>query len=406
MMIQLAWRNLWRRPVRTALSLSSMALASALLVFMLSFQLGVYDTMKVNTLKLFDGFAQIQPSGYADDPDIRKTISSPIALADQAMSLPGVNAASPRVSSYVILANGDLGYGAAIVGVDPDHEQKVSTIAATVRTGRYLQTRDTDAIVMGAALARDLKLALGDRVTLLGSALDGTVAAGNLKLVGIFQTGIADLDRQLAEIPLNRFQESFAMPGLANVIVLAGQNLSSVDDALPKLAELTRAKGLVVKDWGALQPAMKQAIHLDFSTSMLWYASLVIVVVFIVLNTLLMSVLERTREFGMLVAIGMRSGLVARMLWLELFFLALLGNILGLLVGGGLSLWLGQRGIAISAMEGLLAQWGLPDKLFPTFSLTSALVGPAVLLLSVALGGLFPMARIERLKPVSAMRGP
>ncbi len=404
MLIGMAWRNLWRQPTRTALSLLTMALAAALLVFMLSFQLGVYDTMKANTLRIFDGFAQIQPPGYADDPDIRKTIPAPDKLAAEAIKVPGVTAAAPRATSYVILANGDLSYGAAIEGVDPAREQTVSTLAATVHRGRYLRPGDSDAIVLGDALARNLKLSLGDHVTLLGSAVDGTVAADSLTVVGIFHSGIGDLDRQIAEMPLARFQETFALGDAANVIALAGPSLSAVNAALPALRRLASANGLSVEDWGVLQPALKQAITLDFSTSMLWYVSLVVVVVFIILNTLLMSVLERTREFGMLLAIGMRSGLVGRMLWLELILLAVLGNAIGILIGAGAALWFEHAGIVFGGMEGLMAQWGLPGRLYPTLSILSATIGPAVIILSVAIAGLFPVRRISRLEPVAAMR--
>jgi putative ABC transport system permease protein len=403
MLFATAWRNLWRQPMRTGLSLVTMALAAALLVFMLSFQLGVYATMKANALRIFDGFAQIQPPGYSDDPDIRKVIDAPAAIADRATTVAGVTAAAPRATSYVILANGELSYGAAVEGIDPAREQAVSTLANTIHEGRYLSAGDSDAIVLGDALARNLKLNLGDHVTLLGSALDGTVAADSLTLAGIFHTGMGDIDRQIAEMPLARFQDTFAMGDKANVIALAGPNLSAVNAALPALARAVTPDGLVVKGWGALEPALKQAITLDFSSSMLWYVSLVVVVVFIILNTLLMSVLERTREFGMLLAIGMRAGLIGRMLWIELVLLAVIGNALGILIGGGAAAWFAHAGIAFGAIEGLMAQWGLPGRLYPTLSLTSAFVGPAVIIVSVAVAGLIPFRRIRRLEPVAAM---
>jgi putative ABC transport system permease protein len=233
--------------------------------------------------------------------------------------------------------------------------------------------------------------------------MDGTVAADSLRLVGIFHTGMGDIDRQIAEMPLARFQDTFAMGDAANVIALAGPSLSAVNAALPALTSMVTSDGFVVKGWGALEPALKQAITLDFSTSMLWYVSLVVVVVFIILNTLLMSVLERTREFGMLLAIGMRAGLIGRMLWIELVLLAVVGNALGILLGGGVALWFAHQGIAFGAIEGLMAQWGLPGRLYPTLSLVSAFAGPAVIVASVAAAGLIPFRRIRRLEPVAAM---
>jgi ABC-type lipoprotein release transport system permease subunit len=404
MLIALAWRNLWRRPSRTILSLTGMAFAAMLLVFMLSFQLGVYAEMKANALRLFDGYAQIQPKGYADDPDPRRVIDAPDKLAAEAESLPGITAAAPRASGFVILANGDQSYGGELVGIDPAREAQVTTLAHTVRQGRALRPGDGNAIVMGDALARNLKLQLGDRVTILGAAADGSVAADSLVLTGLFHSGIENLDRQVAMMPLSRFQDTFAMPGQANIIALAGPSLPQVNADLPALARLASARRLVVRNWGQLEPGLKQGIDLDFSIGMLWYASGVFVVVFIILNTLLMSVLERTHEFGMLMAIGMRANLIGRMMWIELILLALIGNAIGIVLGGAAALYFQVHGMAFGSLEGLLAQWGLPGRLYPALSWASALGGPGVILISVVLAGFVPFRRIRRLEPIEAMR--
>src|ERR1700731_892390 len=125
MLMSLAWRNLFRRPQRTILSLLSIAIVCALLVFMLSFQLGVYATMKENTLRIFDGFVQFQASGYADDPGLERSIGAPSALVHEAEDLPGVTVAAPRINGFAILANGERSYGAAVIGVDAAREARL-----------------------------------------------------------------------------------------------------------------------------------------------------------------------------------------------------------------------------------------------------------------------------------------
>lgn len=403
MLVSLAWRNLWRQPLRTGLSLLSMAIAATLLVFMLSLQFGVYASMEANALRLIDGFAQLQPIGYAADPKLDRTIPAPGPLAGAVAQVSGITAAAPRASTYVILANGEASLGAALAGVDPQQEVQVSTLASTVRRGRYLEPGDDAAIVMGDTLAKNLGLRLGQAATVLGSTTDGAVAADRLRLVGLFHSGIGELDRGFAQMPLKRFQSAFAMGDSANVITVSGASLEAVNDAMGPLRRIATSRGLTVLDWGQLQPDLKQAITLDFSTAMLWYISLVIVVVFIVLNALLMAVLERTREFGMLLAIGMQPRLIGRMLWLELVFLALLGNLAGVVIGGGATWWLHTRGIDLGGLQGLLAQWGLPGRLYPTLSPVSALAGPLVVIASVALAGVYPYGRIRHLQPVAAM---
>jgi putative ABC transport system permease protein len=403
MLLSLAWRNLWRQKTRTILSMLSMGFASALLVFMLSLQLGTYATMKNNVLRVFDGFAQIQPQGYADDPEITKTIPDASTLIAGLEQIDGVSAASARGSSFAILANGDTSYGAAIIGVDPKTEPQVSTLGASITQGRYLSAADSDAIVMGDALARNLGVKLGQRVTLLGSAADRSIAADSLKLVGLFHSGIGQLDRQIAQMPLARFQDTFAMPGGANIIALVGPNLSAVNHALPDLRALAQDKNLVVRSWGDLQPGLQQAITLDISSASTIYVSLVVVVVFIILNTLLMSVLERTREFGVLLAIGMKPGPLGRMMWIELILLAVLGSVAGIVVGGSVAFWFQLHGIPLASLEGVMAQFGLPGAIYPALSPLSVLVGPSAIVLGVAVGGIVPYLRIRRLEPVAAM---
>ncbi len=403
MLVSLAWRNLWRQKVRTLLTLLSMVLASMILVFMLSFQFGVYDTMKGNALRLLDGFAQIQPEGYADDPDIEKVITDPDALIKSVEALNGVTAAAPRATGYVILANGDRSYGAAVIGVDPARETQVSSLSGTVHEGRYLAPGDTDAVVVGKLLARNLKLSLGDKLTLIGSGRDGSVAADSLSVVGMFDTGMSEIDRQIIEMPINRFDDTFAMGGAVNYISLIGPTLSATNAALPELDRLAAKDGYVVRSWGQLEPALEQGLTIDFSTGLLFYVSMVVVVIFIILNTLLMSVLERTREFGMLLAIGMRPDKAGGMVWIELTLLAVIGNAIGIVLGSGLVLYFQSVGIVFSGLEEMMAQFGLSGALYPNLTVTTALAGPLAIIICVMLSGIVPYRHILKLDPVSVV---
>jgi ABC-type lipoprotein release transport system permease subunit len=405
MVLALAWRNLWRRPQRTILSLVSIAIVAALLVFMLSFQIGVYQTMKESTLRIFDGFAQLQPSGYAADPAIEHTIAAPRAIAARALTVDGISAAAPRVNGFAILANGARSYGAAVVGVDPDSEAKISSIAYTIQDGRYLAAPDRDAAILGDILARNLRLSVGDKVTLLGAARDGSVAADVLRVKGIYHSGIAELDRSILEMPLARAQETFAMGDRANTIALGGRSLSAVNAALPEIRTVAYGHGLALLDWGDLEPAVRDGIALKYATSMLFYMTLVIVVAFIILNTLLMSVLERSREFGILLAIGMRPSLIGRMVWFELLLLAVLGTAIGFAIGAGATLWLEQVGVVIPGVAKITAQFGLPPRLYPELNGLSGTIGPAAILIAIALGGIVPYLRVARLTAALAMRG-
>ena len=403
---QLAWRNLWRQPRRTWLSLLAIAFGSVVTVFLLALQQGVYRTMKENVLHVFDGFAQVQAPNYADDPSLHKTLDQWPSLADRLQQLPGIDAVAPRAMTYAVLSHDNRSFGAAIVGIDPAREPAVSVLNHTVKQGRYLKAGDSDAVVLGSALARDLEVKPGDQVTLLGSDRDGSMAVDLLKVAGLYHTGDSQLDRQMAQMPLARFQSDFAMGHRINTLVLGGRSLAAVNRALPQAKRLLQGQQAVVRSWGQLEPGLKAAIELDASTSLLWYISLVVVVVFILLNTLLMSVFERTREFGVLLAIGMQPPRLGRMVWTELGLLALLGMLLGMALGAALTFWFSVHGLGVSGADALFAQWGLPGRMYPQLSLFSLCTGPAAIALGILLTGLIPYRRIQRMQPVTAMRAP
>lgn len=403
MIAALAWRNIWRQPTRTALSMVGMSLTSALLVFMLSFQFGSYDTMKASMLQIADGFGQFQPLGYKDDPETAKIIPDPDGILREIQMVGGVSMATPRTLGFGLLANGERSFAAAINGIDPTTEPKVSTLTTHITQGRGLTADDTQAIVLGDGLARNLKLALGQPVTLLGSGADGSVAADVLTLVGIFKSSIPELDRVIAQMPLERFKETFLMEGAVNVIAVTGPTVRAVEQAGPALDKIAAKHGLVYLDWAELRPEVRESISFDMATSMLMYLTLVIVVVFIILNTLYMSVLERTREFGVLLAIGMKRSLIGRVIWAEMIFLALLGCGVGMVIGIGVTTWVQQVGIAIEGYDEIYAQWGLPSRFYPAMTPFRVLLGPMALVIAITIMGIIPYRRVLKLQAVSAM---
>jgi len=403
MIASLAWRNIWRQPIRTTLSMVCIGFAAMLLVFMLSFEFGSYDTMKSGMLRISDGYGQFQPEGYKADPEIDRVIADPAALRKDLSALAVVTASSARTMGFVLLANGERSFAAAVTGINPADEDRVSTISSYVHKGRPLEAGDSGAIILGAGLARNLGVRLGDKVTMLGSALDGSVAADVLRLVGIFKSNIPEIDRQVAQMPLSRFDETFQMNGAVNTVAIMGASLGDITGATRELRRIAAKHGLAYLDWAQLQPAIKQAITLDLSTAMAMYATLVFVVVFIILNTLYMSVLERTREFGVLLAVGMKPKQIGRMVWMEIIFLSFVGTGIGVLLGMALTGWFQYHGIAFQGMQEVYAQFGLPARMYPHMTPFRVLLGPLVLLGAVIVLAVIPYRRILGLRPVSAM---
>lgn len=403
--LRLAWRNLWRHRRRTWLTTSAMVFSNILLVFMISLQFGTYGMMIDNTLRIFSGHIQLQAPGYNDDPRMRYTLPDiqPLA-ADLRMQL-GSDQVAARASAFALVSSEERSFGIQLVGVEPQFEAQVSTLAGLVKQGRYLSDIAAAEVVVGSVMARNLKVAVGDELTLLGSGFDGSFAAGVVTVVGVFESGSADMDRSFAELPLAYFQDLFSMAGQGHSIAIRADGLEQVSVLKTSLSAYTSGrKDVVVLDWDALNPGLKQAIQADISSAWFMYMVLVVLVAFSVLNTQLMSVLERTREFGIMMALGLKPGRLGRLVMLETAMMAALGLALGVLLGGLLAVWLSHVGFSYPGMDTMAGRFNIPPKMYPQVNALSLLLGPLVVFIASLLAAIYPALRLHFLQPIQAMR--
>ncbi|MDJ0710861.1 MAG: ABC transporter permease [Woeseiaceae bacterium] len=403
--LRLAWRNLWRHSRRTWLTIGAMVFSNMLLVFMISLQFGMYGLMIDNSLKVFTGHMQVQAPGYNDDQKMRQVVPDVVELATSLRDALGSDEIAARGWAFGLASSAERSYGVGIYGVEPGFEPIVSNIPGLVTEGRFFDDTNAQEIVLGAILARNLRASVGDEITLLGSGVDGSFAAAVVTVVGIFDSGVPDLDRNIAEMPLGAFQDVFYMNGAGHQVVLFADSLPGVAALRDQVEGLLPADAdLVVHDWDILQPGLKQAIQADISSAFFMYAILVILVAFSVLNTQLMSVLERTREFGIVMALGLRAGRLGRLVMLETSLMGLIGMILGAIVGALATSWFTANGLSIPGMEEMAAQFNLPARIFPRVSLLTMFLGPMVVFVFTLMAAAYPALRLHRTQIVEAMR--
>jgi putative ABC transport system permease protein len=409
--LKMAWRNIWRNPRRTLLTALAIAFACILLVFMLSFQFGSYDTMIDSSVKISTGHLQIQALGYRKDHDIRKLIPDPQPILRILDQTPHIRAFTTRANAFAMVSSASRTYGVMVVGIAPASEARVSTLGQIVTRGAYLSPQPDDqgfyGALAGKLLARNLGLATGDEVTLLGQGRDGSVAAAVLKVRGIYASGVDELDRNVMQIPLAAFQEIFSMGQAVHEIVLVGRTLSEVPAIKADLQQRLRGQKntppLAVLDWDELLPGLRQAISMDLVSGAIFYLILIMVVAFSILNTFLMAIMERTHEFGVMMAIGVPPGRLTRLVMAESAGVTLIGVVSGVLAGVLLTGYFQAHGIDISGSSELLRQYGIPSRIYPQLSLLSVTVGPAAVLLITLIAALYPALRIRRLRPVEAI---
>lgn len=403
----MAWRNVWRHPRRVGLTLAAIVFSDIILVWMVGLQLGQYDLMIENTLNAFTGQIQVQQQYYLDKPNLRHTIKNAGKLAQNIRQALHSDKVAVRAQAFVLVSSEKRSFGAEITGVQPDYESKVSRLPGLLSKGEYLNTGDRDAAVIGSILAKNLKLGVGDEITLLGSAKDGSVAASIFKIKGIINSKMQELDRSIIQIPLATFQDMFFLGNEANAIVINSgvlENITAELDVLNRqLSTFSPQKDLRVLNWEELEPGLKQAIQSDYASGWFMYSILVLIVVFSVLNTFQMSVLERTHEFGVMLSLGLTPGRIGAWVLWESGLLAFLGMCLGIVLGVLFTLYFAIYGFTYPGIEEMAQQFNMSTTMYPDIRPASVLLGPTVIFVATLVAALYPALRLRRLRPIEAM---
>ena len=294
------------------------------------------------------------------------------------------------------MSSGERSFGAQILGVDPVLEADWSTLPGMIGEGRYLEAPGE--VVLGSILARNIGVALGDEIVLLGTAREGGVAAVVAELVGTFDSGQTELDRSIVQIPIADFRSGWEMADdeVHALLVIA----ESVAMSETVARDLGSGEGWRALSWRALMPEAEQTIEMKAIGAYVFFALIAMIVTFSVVNTFMMTIFERTREFGMLMAIGMKPAAILVQLQLEAFWLSVLGVTVGLLMALAFIAPLEAFGMPLPADAGdLLSRYNMPDRMYPAFSYTAAWLAAGIMLIGTQLAALIPGMRIRRLRP-------
>lgn len=405
--LAMAWRNLWRHPRRTALTAAAIALAVTVLTFFFSIQVKSYDMAINASTGIFHGHFQVQRAGYLDNPEMRKIISEVTELRRELATIPGVMGTAVRAMGFGLISSPDRSYGAQIVGVEPKFEPSVSNISGVVIEGSYFSSEQDQGVVLGEILARNLRAKVGDELTLMSQGYDGGSVALALPITGIFRSGSPDIDRGMVQIPLVLFQEFFGLPDAGHAIVLRVFDRSKLEELEERVSEIVQSKraDTVILDWKKLMPGLNESIELDMSAGWFFYIALVAIVSFSILNTFLMAVLERTKEFGIILAVGARPVSLSRLVLLEGVFLTILGVIFGLILGAIVVSYFGHIGFTAPGAEEVLKKWNLPARIYPEVSVAGFLNPILTVLLASILAVAYPAYRVFRLDALTGLRG-
>jgi ABC-type lipoprotein release transport system permease subunit len=402
---KLAWRNMWRNWRRTAIAVVAIVLGLVLLLFMDGLIAGSDQAIFGNAVRLYGGNIQVHAVGFRDKATRLPLL--PLANADSvvqtARAQPEVVFASKRINTGGMISSRDSTYAVGITAVEPALEAPHSIQAENITEGRYLLPDDGDAVVIGRGLADALSVGLGDRVTLLGKSLHETMRQRTMTIVGIYELGMADAEKTSVLITLGEAQALYNLSEQSTEVTIG---LQKVGQEKQVVAALQHAfPELEVDSWETLRPELRQTMDTKASVTGFFGLIVLLIAAIGILNLMLMAVFERTREMGILAAIGMKGRqIMALFLW-EGTLIGIVGAIVGCAIGTLLLVALNQMGgldfSFASSMGEATALMG--NHIYPAISLANTFNRGLAVAIIAALAAFYPAWQASHQEPAQAL---
>ncbi|MCE2822946.1 MAG: ABC transporter permease [Bacteroidota bacterium] len=402
MLIYLSWRNIWRNKVRSAVIMSSIALGMVAGVFIIALYYGMGNSRLKIAIEHEVSHIQIHHPDFKSD--YRPGFSFPADETEETLrKTSGIKSKSLRSVASGMIANAGSANGVMIHGIDPRSENDTRALATFVKSGSYLDTSASGQILVSTRLAEKMNLRTGSKVVLTFTDLQDNIASGAFRVRGLYQSENAPLDEMHIFILKNELDTHLGISGQAHEAAILLQNdelLESTASALQ--TALPRCK---VETWKQLSPETDLVISSLDSYSMIFIVIILMALSFGIVNAMLMAVLERAREIGMLMAIGTSKLRLFTMILLETIFLTVAGAPIGLFSGWLVILWFGKHGIDFSAMAGeTMSRYGYAQIIYPELPFHSVIYTMILVMFTALFSAIVPAMRVLRLKPAEAIR--
>jgi ABC-type lipoprotein release transport system permease subunit len=323
MVVRLAWRSLWRYRRRTAITVSAIVVGTALALFFVTMADGMYKKLIDEAVRMSAGYVTVEHPDYGRDISIDLTVDGLSSIVDEAHSISGVTGVKLLIQGQAVVSTGNGSAGVGILGVDPEAERGVSPLVEKIEEGRYLKSGDVRGVVLGAALAERLKLRPGKKLVVTTNDVNGDLVNEMLRRI---------------------------KPDSATRVGLLLSSPKHQESVLESLRERLAGREAAVLPWQEVMPDLAGFMAVDKGFNYVFQMIIMFIIGFTILNTILMSVLERTREFATLMAIGTSPLRLRLQVAVESLFLGILGTALGLLLGGLISWYFQVRGIDFSGI--------------------------------------------------------
>jgi ABC-type lipoprotein release transport system permease subunit len=402
--IRLAWRNLWRHRRRTLIVAVAMALGLGLMMFYDGLIAGFDQAIYGNAIKVLGGNIQIHAAGYRTELGENPLLPLPNdqAVVQAALSQPLVQTATRRINTSGMVTSPEGAFGVSIIGIEPEKELDVNLAAKHVIAGRYLNPDDEDVIFIGKGLADAMNVTVGDRITMVGRSTHDQMRQRTMTVVGIYDLGMPDLEKSTVYISLAEAQALFNLTGQSTEVAIVLKQLGQEPKVIAALQPML--PGYEIDTWRNNYPELLAAISTKNGVMNIFSVIILLIAGIGILNLLLMAVYERTREIGLLGAMGLKPRQISLLFILEGTMMGLVGVAAGILVGLFINGLLRQVGMDFSAMSSATEYMALINgKIYPSWGLEK-LVGRALTIAIIsALAAVIPAREAASREPAEAL---
>jgi len=400
---KMAWKNIWRNKHRSVITMSAIFFAVILSVLASSLKDGIFDNLVKNVVSFYTGYIQVHKNGYWNEQILDNAFKASGKVEKQLLQQPNVQSITARLESFALISSGDITRGAMVVGIEPDKESAITLLKQKLISGNYLQNSD-QSILIAKGLSDRLHLTINDTIVLIGQGYQGTTAAGKYLIKGIVQFGSPDLNDKMVYMPLLAAQDLYSAKNMVTSYVLSLQNKNNV---LNTVTDLRKQLGIgyEVMSWSELIPEIKQHIESDSRSMNAVQVILYILICFGIFSTLLMMMVERKYEMGLLIAIGMKKAKLIYLLIIELLVTVIAGCLLGLIVSTPLIYYLSIHPLTIKGDTAKAYEKFGFEAIFPTSVDPHNFINQGLMVVFFGLlMCIYPIYAIIRLNPLQAMK--
>lgn len=405
MLLQIAWRNVLRARRRTFITLTLSTISTAFFIFYVAMMDGSYAKIFRDSVEIYPGYVQVTGKAYRDDPGYEHLIFDAKKVEEAIKTTPGISLYAERFEGFALYASDENSIGGMFAGIDPQKEKSLSRVSKAMLKGEYLAPGDTNRLLIGSDFAKRLGVGVGDTVSIITSATDYSFAADNLVVKGIFQTHLHDFDASAAFVTKSYFDRVMLSQNMATHIVVLPDDPKNSPEIAESLRQKLQGSDYEVEDWHRYMSEIIEAMEFDRLNGMIMMWLFLVIIFFVIMIYALLTIFARTKEIGIMRAIGTTPLQVFYILILETLILGLISVVLGGIIGGWLAHYFELNPIRLESFEEAYRQYGIVEAVLPTdFSWGVVFRGMTYMMMLNLLCALYPILRVNRYAPVDAIR--